>query len=568
MPNIRLKRYNGAAWENVEVQTDWSQILNKPSTFTPTSHSHTSSDLPSNTIIGTTFPGAFSAPGGGSNQGVILFGDYYGWHTRNIGTTGQVLTVANGVPTWQTPVGGADTANFLFNNTTGFSDANSIFKGGVYTYFNGTNVPAGDFGLISVPTWSGNNPSGRYNLQLGAQIGSSLYYRTTGVDGAGPWRIVWDQSNLTNLNQLSNGPGYITSSGTSEASNRNIVFDVRDTNKTPAEYASHRSIFEFNNNLSGGSSWWGVMTVKGWDGSYAAWQLAGPASVNENKDDLYFRGGQQSTWGDWRRIYHTGTRDITLSTSIGGNFGNRLIVGNTDTSFTLQDSNLRPTIHAHGAYPVLSLNHTVTGNTSHGPTVQFTANGTGNQFVIGMTGNGSRLDIGTSSNSSWNPHNGIADYLGITAISVTTSGDVGINTLSPTYKLDVVGGIRSRGSQYNRFDTWTDLPAHAGFFSSVHNSAHFLPNNGTYGSWKMQGSRNGWHGLEFENSNGNISLMINGNSTESGFHANWYGWQMYWTSGSAYVSKSTYGGGTLARIHDSSNLTFSLSGTTLTINRA
>jgi hypothetical protein len=40
MPNIRLKRYTGATWEDIEVQTDWSQILNKPSTFTPTSHTH------------------------------------------------------------------------------------------------------------------------------------------------------------------------------------------------------------------------------------------------------------------------------------------------------------------------------------------------------------------------------------------------------------------------------------------------------------------------------------------------------------------------------------------------
>jgi hypothetical protein len=40
MPNIRLKRYTGAAWENVDVQTEWAQILNKPTTFTPTSHTH------------------------------------------------------------------------------------------------------------------------------------------------------------------------------------------------------------------------------------------------------------------------------------------------------------------------------------------------------------------------------------------------------------------------------------------------------------------------------------------------------------------------------------------------
>lgn len=45
MPNIRLKRYTGAAWENVDVQTEWAQILNKPTTFTPTSHTHTKSEI-------------------------------------------------------------------------------------------------------------------------------------------------------------------------------------------------------------------------------------------------------------------------------------------------------------------------------------------------------------------------------------------------------------------------------------------------------------------------------------------------------------------------------------------
>jgi hypothetical protein len=50
MPNIRLKRYNGVAWEDVEVRTDWSQILNKPSTFTPTAHTHNGSDITSGKI--------------------------------------------------------------------------------------------------------------------------------------------------------------------------------------------------------------------------------------------------------------------------------------------------------------------------------------------------------------------------------------------------------------------------------------------------------------------------------------------------------------------------------------
>ncbi len=123
--------------------------------------------------------------------------------------------VAADVPTLnQNTTGSADSANFLINNTTGFSNANNIFKGGVYSYYNGTNVPAGDFGLISIPTWTSTSATHKYNLQIGANIGGSLNYRTTDIDGAGTWKTVWDGTNLTNLNQLTNGPGYITSSGT------------------------------------------------------------------------------------------------------------------------------------------------------------------------------------------------------------------------------------------------------------------------------------------------------------------------------------------------------------------
>jgi hypothetical protein len=102
--NIVIQRNNAGTIDNIYPQTQWGNVLNKPTTFTPTSHNHTLSDLPTNTLTGSTFPGAYSAPGGGSNQGVILFGDYYGWHTRSIGTTGQVLTVSGGVPTWATPL--------------------------------------------------------------------------------------------------------------------------------------------------------------------------------------------------------------------------------------------------------------------------------------------------------------------------------------------------------------------------------------------------------------------------------------------------------------------------------
>jgi hypothetical protein len=67
--------------------------------------------------------------------------------------------------------------------------------------------------------------------------------------------------------------------------------------------------------------------------------------------------------------------------------------------------------------------------------VQFTANGTGKQFVIGMNGTGTQLDIGNSAASDWNPHNGIGGYNGITGWRMDSSGNVYnfISTRSPIF---------------------------------------------------------------------------------------------------------------------------------------
>jgi hypothetical protein len=56
--------------------------------------------IPTNNIAGSTYPGVYNVPGGGANTGVILYGDFYGWHTRSIGTAGQFLTVSSGTPNW------------------------------------------------------------------------------------------------------------------------------------------------------------------------------------------------------------------------------------------------------------------------------------------------------------------------------------------------------------------------------------------------------------------------------------------------------------------------------------
>jgi hypothetical protein len=150
-----------------------------------------------------------------------------------------------------------------------------------------------------------------------------------------------------------------------------------------------------------------------------------PIFYDSNDTGYYFDGN-----GGTRQ-----SKFLTINGNIGGNNGNELVVGNTAVTYSLTDTNLRPIIQAHGAYPVLTLNHTITANTLHGPTVQFTANGTGKQFVIGMSGNGSQLDIGNSAATDWNPHNGIGGYNGITGWRMDTSGNVYnfISTRSPIF---------------------------------------------------------------------------------------------------------------------------------------
>jgi hypothetical protein len=52
---IKLKRYTGSAYEVLQPETTWSQVTDKPSTFTPTAHTHVVADITNNsTLVKTT----------------------------------------------------------------------------------------------------------------------------------------------------------------------------------------------------------------------------------------------------------------------------------------------------------------------------------------------------------------------------------------------------------------------------------------------------------------------------------------------------------------------------------
>ena len=70
--------------------------------------------------------------------------------------------------------------------------------------------------VLSLDCWGSAPNNWVSQLALPEQGSNSIYYRhngtgssTVAIDSA-PWVKVWDEKNLTNLNQLTNGPGYIT----------------------------------------------------------------------------------------------------------------------------------------------------------------------------------------------------------------------------------------------------------------------------------------------------------------------------------------------------------------------
>lgn len=101
-----------------------------------------------------------------------------------------------------------------------------------------------------------------------------------------------------------------------------VSFSVLDTRSHPSNTTSSATYHPsptaspdrqvsaiFSQGLPGGS-WRGALTVKGWEGAYAAWQLIGPAGSGAADDNFYLRSGLGS--GDWRqavKIWHDANFD-------------------------------------------------------------------------------------------------------------------------------------------------------------------------------------------------------------------------------------------------------------------
>jgi hypothetical protein len=449
--------------------------------------------------------------------------------TWGIGITGNAGSVTNGVyTTGDQSIGGTKTftrINFGATGATPYSSAagegtgNGITFGGDeagpgYRIFTGMENIGGNYSKLTLNWHTG--------IRIGAYVnygGVRFYNNAVGATNPVPSKIFSvgeGDDNVRVYNEL-----IVSGLGTS-AYNILKYGGIRSGDwQSFTNLAGQINVIQVNN-ITGGSHTNYPTGVYGY-GGVLSWKLSSHSFqlyAAHTGDLAYKTQWDNDNYSGWRRILdstnyiHAANMNQYVRTTDSPTFvdvfttGN-LQIRNSAPTITFRDTNERTAyIHVNS-----NIFYVLTGAAD--------------------SGNGS---WGTVANGRWPME------LNLSNNNATFGADV--NAISYT----LTGGfqITHPGSGYAAFSNWVLLGT-TGFYSST-NGAHIYPNNGSYGAWKINGTRGGWSGIEFDSG---VSLMTNSN--EVGFHRNGHGWQMWWSAGTGYIHKGNPGGGTQATILESSN---------------
>jgi uncharacterized protein YfkK (UPF0435 family) len=223
------------------------------------------------------------------------------------------------------PLSGGTLSNTL-NIGAGGSTNGSLLNvtGGVHNQVNISH--ASSWGLLlgycnegSVSGYHGPNSAAIINVQdgplhLGAGNASVLRIVSTGASILG--NTIWHQGNLTNLNQLSNGPGYITSSGSisgnaATAGSSNFLFLQSTGNlRTISTAGIYRE-----EQPDSGFSYTTTLNMNSSDGRQ---QL----TIERGGGGMKFRGSTSGSgdvsWSGWRDVLHSSNYTSYSPTLTGG----------------------------------------------------------------------------------------------------------------------------------------------------------------------------------------------------------------------------------------------------------
>ena len=515
-------------------------------------------------------------------------------------------------------------------------------------YFNNSGLGVDYGSLLDI-----HGRGGHVHSQFYMDASNALYYRSSPYAGGwNTWQEIWTSGTLTNLNQLINGPGYITgytetdtlasvtARGSSTSSTLNLDGRVNIGNNLvrpaalnsdavahariggsdvhlyvaslgagggykiavqAARYSDFQS-FDLDLQSNGGSLLYGGNQVatrtwvssQGYLTSYTETDTlasvtargAGTNTASVFRGGLYGQKaqveGNYTTAALWTESYNTTTTGIAFHISgVVGKFlemrTNGILYWEDQQVWTAGTlTNLNQLSNGPGyitGYTETDTLASVTGRGATTTTPITLSTGTSQPLSL-TTANGSpwhlalnRTDLGLTSRvfAHNSPYNGWYFEHNI-SIAGNTNWHSGNDGSGSSLDADLLDGFHAsvaaaansiptrNASGYLIPESWIQLNGDYGLYSPT-NGAHIYPNNATYGSWRMDGTRNSWNGIEFGASNGNVTLMVNPSSNTTGFHNNSYGWQFFWESGTLYCFKNTYGAGTQATVLDSVNYT-------------
>ena len=234
-----------------------------------------------------------------------------------------------------------------------------------------------------------------------------------------------------------------------------LVHDVRGAIRTPNYFNSYRVTSWFNDTGTPSADWHSGIHMKGWTNGYTSWELCSYSSTGTaNNYNLYFRSGNNTTWGSWK---------IILDSS---NYTSYCATYNHTHTYNVNDSWLR----------------------KYNDDNYFKCYGNSRSMVF-------RTD-GTTGYSDCGGYPFVFNYGGDSSayrkMLISTGGDIwgsGIGWVS-TIKSTADGALQRSGGTMSgkitssfRSDTW---------INSVNNSVITLTDdNSTYGGWICGPTRNG-----------------------------------------------------------------------------
>jgi hypothetical protein len=369
--------------------------------------------------------------------------------------------------------------------------SNGLNISGLVAINNGGNLC---FWFPSQGYWNG------YNVKVYTALATRATNRVTSITGVAKPTTAKEVALSANIRQSLHSGNYtsyapsLTGSGASGtwgisvtgASARISVPDTRAVNDQPQNKTGYAITADFKENsavnnppVTSSGLYSHVITVAGWDtaGGSGGW----PSQLSIGDGIAVRQATNATTWGAWRNVLHS------------NNYGN---YSTFNQVVVASQAGFQSATYSAGRNRIWSFAN---------------ADAYGISYFQGGTDT-----IGF--------HFGTASLAGSVG-RVTATGLASFATLGLNNGFEIQQG----GSNYGQFNTWVHLNGSYGFYAAT-NGAHFYPNNGSYGSWRIDGSRNGWAGIEFGTG---TSLMMNDDSY--GFHRNTSGqWKFYVSGGNGY----------------------------------